>query len=201
MEFLSSFLLAAAVSIDGLGAGFAYGVRNLYVPLLSLFIVSISSSLALLAAMFAGRSMASLFPPHMASLAGGGILILVGGYIIGSTFLEEAPAGEVHKAKTSLRSLLREPEKADFDRSGSINAREAAILGLALAMDAFGAGFGAAMAGYSPLVTCLLVGVCKFLFVSGGVSLGKRYARSLDSTKASWLAGGVLIILGVINII
>ncbi len=201
MEFLSSFLLAAAVSIDGLGAGFSYGVRNLYVPILSLLIVSISSSIALLAAMFMGRSMASFFSPYIASLVGGSILILVGCYIIWNASREEAAGREVHKTRTSLRSLLREPEKADFDSSGSISAGEAAVLGVALAMDAFGAGFGAAMAGYSPVMTCLLVGVCKLLFVTGGVSLGKKYAKSLDSSKASWLAGGVLIILGVINII
>ncbi len=204
MQFWSSLLLAAAVSIDGLGAGFAYGVRNLYVPYLSLLIVSISSSLALLVAMFLGRTMASFFSAEIASLVGGGILILVGVYIIWGLF-HEGGAGDAPphpgKGKTSLRGLLRDPEKADFDSSGSISSREAAILGLALAMDAFGAGFGAAMTGYSPLLTCLLVGLCKLVFVSGGVSLGKRYAEILDSRKASMLAGGVLILLGVINII
>jgi putative sporulation protein YtaF len=201
VEFWSSFLLAAAVSIDGLGAGFAYGVRNLYVPFLSLIIVSLSSSLALLAAMLAGRTMASFFSPQFSSLAGGAILALVGCYIIWSAAAGEPPPRDPPKPGPSLWKLIREPETADFDSSGSISSREAAVLGLALAMDAFGAGFGAAMTGYSPLVTCLLVGLCKFLFISGGVSLGKRYAGSLDGGKASWLAGGVLIILGVINII
>ena len=200
MEFLSSLLLAAAVSIDGLGAGFAYGVRKLYVPFLSLLIISLSSSLALLAAMYAGRTMAALFSPHISSLAGGGILILVGCYIIWGP--EEASNPQAGKqSKTSLRSILREPEKADFDRSGSISSREAAILGLALAMDAFGAGFGAAMTGYSPLHTSLMVGLCKFIFLFGGVSLGKNYFKDMDPGNASWMAGGVLIILGVINII
>jgi putative sporulation protein YtaF len=204
VHFFTSFLLAVAVSFDGLGAGFAYGVRNLYVPYLSLLIISISSSLALLAAMFMGRAMATFLPGHVSSYIGGGILLLVGAYIVRGAYngQEEAglPAGSKKKAP-SLRGILREPEKADLDSSGSISSREAAILGLALAMDAFGAGFGAAMAGYSPLITCVLVGFCKLIFISGGVSLGKRYAESLNSKKAGALAGGVLILLGLINII
>ena len=201
MFFWSSLLLAAAVSIDGLGAGFAYGVRNLYVPLTSLFIISISSSMALLAAMFTGRTMASLFSARASSLLGGGILILVGVYILWGIVHQGKDLPEPRKGKTSLAGLLRDPEKADFDSSGSISSREAAVLGLALAMDAFGAGIGAAMTGHSPLITSFMVGLCKLLFVAGGVAMGKRYAGSLDGRKASWMAGGVLILLGVINII
>jgi putative sporulation protein YtaF len=204
VHFFTSFLLAVAVSIDGLGAGFAYGVRNLYVPYLSLLIISISSSLALLAAMFLGRAMSNFFPGYISSYIGGGILLLVGAYIFWGAFnghTEVQPPAGTEKKAPSLRGILKEPEKADFDSSGSISSREAAILGLALAMDAFGAGFGAAMAGYSPWLTCLLVGFCKLIFVSGGVSLGKRYAESLNSKKAAAMAGGVLILLGLINII
>lgn len=204
MHFFTSFLLAVAVSMDGLGAGFAYGVQNLYIPYLSLLIISISSSLALLAAMFMGRAMSIFFPGHISSYIGGGVLLLVGAYIVWGAFNGnedvKQPAGTEKKAP-SLRGILKQPEKADFDSSGSISSREAAILGLALAMDAFGAGFGAAMAGYSPWVTCLLVGFCKLIFVSGGFSLGKKYAESLNSKKAAALAGGVLILLGLINII
>lgn len=204
MHFFTSLLLAMAVSIDGLGAGFAYGVRNLYVPYLSLLIISISSSLALLAAMFMGRVMSLFLPGRLSSYIGGGILLLVGVYIIWGIYNGSegamSAAGSKKKAP-SLRGILREPETADFDSSGSISSREAAILGLALAMDAFGAGFGAAMTGYSPWLTCMLVGICKLIFVSGGVSLGQRYADSLDSKKAAGLAGGVLILLGLMNII
>ncbi len=207
LHIIPSLILAAAVSLDGLGAGFAYGVRGLKVPILSLLIVSISSSLALLAAMVLGRSMASFFSVEISSFIGGFILILVGGYIVRESFVEAK--SKVHtkdnkedsgaSLNKGIFGLVREPEKADFDRSGSINSKEAAVLGIALALDAFGAGFGAAMTGYSPLVTSLFVGMCKLIFVQSGFCLGKIYSDSLSSYKASWLAGGVLIILGILN--
>lgn len=205
MQFLSSFILAIAVSFDGLGAGFAYGIRNLHIPFYSIATISLSSSLALLMSMFLGRTMAIFFLPSIAPVIGGSILILVGGYIVKSTVFAGQDAETQKPAKGmfvgSIGGILREPEKADFDNSGSISLKEAVFLGIALALDAFGAGFGAAMAGYSPLLTCLFVGLCKLLFLGGGVYMGKHYHNSFAREKGSWLAGSVLILLGLLNII
>ena len=41
--------------------------------------------------------------------------------------------------------ILKKPTRADFDRSGIITGLEALFLGVALSLDAFGAGIGAAM--------------------------------------------------------
>ncbi|HHX77260.1 MAG TPA: sporulation membrane protein YtaF [Firmicutes bacterium] len=205
MQFLSSFVLAVAVSFDGLGAGFAYGIRNLEIPFYSILTISLSSSLALLMSMLLGSTMAIFFLPGIAQVIGGSILILVGGYIIKSAvFAGQAAAIEKPsqgKFVGSIGGILREPERADFDNSGSISLKEAVFLGIALALDAFGAGFGAAMAGYSPLITCFFVGLCKLLFLGGGVYMGKHYRNSFAREKGSWLAGSVLILLGFLNII
>ena len=40
---------------------------------------------------------------------------------------------------------------ADIDKSGVINGIEAVLLGFALSIDAFGAGIGAAILGFSPI--------------------------------------------------
>ena len=48
-------------------------------------------------------------------------------------------------------SILQKPTDVDFDKSGTINGVEALVLGIALSLDAFGAGIGAAMIGISPL--------------------------------------------------
>ena len=44
--------------------------------------------------------------------------------------------------------ILRSPSKADMDNSGSISTQEAMWLGIALSLDAFGAGLGAALLGF-----------------------------------------------------
>jgi len=96
--------------------------------------------------------------------------------------------------------IMREPTVADFDKSGFISVKEALLLGLALAMDAIGAGFGAAMTGFTPLLTPLIVGIVKFLMVSLGVILGRRYAVNWLGNRAAVLPGWVLIMLGVARV-
>ena len=45
--------------------------------------------------------------------------------------------------------ILKEPRRADLDRSGMISSKEALWLGLALSLDSCGAGIGMALMGYS----------------------------------------------------
>ena len=107
------------------------------------------------------------------------------------------------RAKNSfggITELLKEPQKADFDRSGEISGKEAVVLGIALAMDAFGAGFGAALMGFNPFATSAAVGLSKIVLVSSGFYLGKYYLARYLGQKASCLSGAVLILLGIMNL-
>lgn len=57
----SLFLLAFAVSIDGLTVGITYGMRNVHVPLRSLLIISFFSCMTFLVAMGIGRMLYMFF--------------------------------------------------------------------------------------------------------------------------------------------
>lgn len=61
---------------------------------------------------------------------------------------------------------------ADIDKSGVINGIEAVLLGFALSIDAFGAGIGAAILGFSPIVMSIAVAIMSSLFVSIGINAG-----------------------------
>ena len=61
-------------------------------------------------------------------------------------------------------NVLKKPTAADLDNSGSITGIEAFILGIALSLDAFGAGFGAALLGYSPYALAIAVALMSSLF-------------------------------------
>ncbi len=78
---------------------------------------------------------------------------------------------------------------------------EAAVLGLALALDGFGAGFGAAMAGYSPLVTGLLVALVKVAFVSLGQRAGRRLTAFALTRHLQVLPGLIILALGLMKFI
>ena len=68
--------------------------------------------------------------------------------------------------------ILRKPTVADFDKSGTISAGEALLLGIALSVDSFGAGIGASLLGYAPAMMAILVAIMSSLFLFIGMKLG-----------------------------
>lgn len=208
MLYFSFLLLGLAVSLDGLGVGIAYGLRNLRIPLSSLVVISISSALAILLSMFAGKVFSRFFPPGVASGLGGVILICMGIWLALQSYTadnwKKNQGKEVsHRKKrwTEMLDLLKEPQRADYDSSGEISPGEAWILGIALAMDAFGAGFGAAMMGFNPLLTSAAVGMSKLFLVSGGYYLGSNYSGGYFNRRVSCLSGLLLVVLGFLNLL
>ena len=92
--------------------------------------------------------------------------------------------------------ILKEPARADFDCSGIISAREA-FLGLALALDAMGAGVGVAMAGLNIFYTVLAVGVLKFILVNLGLLVGAFFNQAWIKSLSAVISGLILIIIGI----
>ncbi|MBC8079747.1 MAG: manganese efflux pump [Gorillibacterium sp.] len=97
--------------------------------------------------------------------------------------------------------ILRTPSIADADRSGVISSSEAAMLGLALSLDAFGAGIGAALVGFSPFHTAGLIAVSSAIFISLGLNLGFRFANLNGLRRFSVLPGIILIVMGLMKLI
>jgi putative sporulation protein YtaF len=196
-------MLGIAVSFDGFAAGFAFGLKKLRVPPLSLFIICGFSTAFVFISMQAGSLVSGLFSPVTASFIGGIILTFVGVFIIRQALEDkrETASGQNSergkKAKCSpLSVVLQDPLLADSDNSGAISAGEAILLGVTLALDALAAGFGAAMMGISPAAASLAVAVSKFVFVSAGLYLGKRYADDSREMRAAAFSGLVFVILG-----
>ena len=98
--------------------------------------------------------------------------------------------------------VLRAPQAADMDRSGTISASEAMLLGIALSLDALGAGFGAAMVGFPALPSSLLIAAASGMFLLAGLSFGRKFAVRFGGAKAvSVLPGLILIATGIARLI
>ena len=93
--------------------------------------------------------------------------------------------------------ILKKPMSADFDKSGTITGVEAIMLGLALSLDAFGAGIGAVMLGFSPGYLALAVALLSSLLVFLGIKLGSYLSQITWLQRFSFLPGILLIIIGV----
>ncbi|HBX24591.1 MAG TPA: sporulation membrane protein YtaF [Desulfotomaculum sp.] len=216
MELLALALFALALNMDSFAAGVAYGVRNIKLPVTSLAIISIMSMGAITMSMLMGSALAGYFSPIFAHRLGGVILLLIGLWVLIQSLQEsrrknrgkETPDEDNPSTiiKIHIRSLglviqiLREPSRADLDKSGTISSKEAVLLGLALALDAFAAGFAVSMLGFSILPTALMVGIGHFALTYLGLQAGMGAIATGLSQKISTLPGFILIALGLFKI-
>ncbi|MGN7471010.1 MntP/YtaF family protein [Brevibacillus sp. SAFN-007a] len=92
--------------------------------------------------------------------------------------------------------ILKDPSKADADRSGHIMGWEAVMLGLALSLDAFGAGISLTFLGYSPLVVALCIAVMSALLLVVGLAIGRRAGKTSWLARLTWLPPILLICIG-----
>lgn len=200
-------LFSLAVSLDSLGVGVSYGLRRIRVPMPSVMLICLNSALLVALSMLAGRWLAGWLNPLAARRLGSLLLVGVGAWISLQAWAQQAAA---RGGETLLRfrvpglglvvQVLQEPARADLDRSGSINAGEAVLLGLALSLDALGAGFGAAVAGMDGRLAPWLVGVFNWALLSLGLFLGGRLGERGWGERGAWVPGLVLVLLGIFKI-
>lgn len=207
VEILSLLLLAFAVSLDSFGVGLTYGLRKMKLPFKSLIFIASCSAISILIAMIIGNWIQLYLSPSVAETMGGLILIAIGAWALYQIY---RPAKRDEKTKEDavilnfeieilgvVIKILRKPMVADFDNSGTITGREAFFLGVALSLDAFGAGIGAALIGFSPIFMALSVAFMGAICVTFGMKSGYLFSDSKTIQKFSFIPGLLLIILGV----
>ncbi|WP_138755396.1 MntP/YtaF family protein [Paenibacillus sinopodophylli] len=97
--------------------------------------------------------------------------------------------------------ILRTPQAADVDKSGTISASEAVMLGVALSLDAFGAGLGAALIGLPSVLTALTIAAASAIFLIGGMRFGFRFSAWRGMQTLSMLPGILLIMMGIMKLL
>ncbi|RBW71498.1 sporulation membrane protein YtaF [Bacillus taeanensis] len=207
MQWLSVLLLAIAVSLDSFGVGFTYGLRKMKIPLRSILIIACCSAVTLLISMGIGTVIAYWVSPHLAERIGGFVLILIGVWVLYQVLRpkheEKVKQGENLLLNFEIKSLgvviqiLEKPTTADMDDSGTITGIEAILLGAALSLDAFGAGIGAALVGFSALPTAFVVACMSSIFVLFGMKSGYLFSHIKWVEKMSFIPGFLLILLGI----
>lgn len=207
MLVLSLLLLAFAVSLDSFNAGFTYGLRKIKIPLKSIIVIACCSAFTLMGAMAIGQIIEAFISTKIAEIVGGIVFILLGAWFLLQFFRKDkSKEGLTHKkeiVKFEIKSLglviqiLKKPVSADFDQSGTITGIEAFMLGLALSLDAFGAGIGAVLIGLNPFALALCVALMSSLFVYMGMKMGALLSRWTFMQKLSFIPGVLLILIGI----
>ncbi|HHV16226.1 MAG TPA: sporulation membrane protein YtaF [Gelria sp.] len=210
MNYLTIALFALAVSADGFAVGIAYGIAKIRIPVFSLLVISLASALAVSLSMLCGKGLAELLSPQMSSYVGAIIILALGVYFLLQAGKNKINSLENDQEKPLLAfsikplgiivQILKQPSRADFDCSGEISTTEAFFLGLALAMDALGAGIGIAMTGSNILYTAVCVGMLKFILVNSGIFLGSKINAVELKAVTALVPGLVFVAIGIIEL-
>ena len=175
---LNYILLSLCVSIDSLGIGITYGVRNTRISFISKFILFIISILLTSISVFLGNSLSLFLTDNITKIIG--FLILEG---MGIWIIAQA---------------LKDNLSFDLDNSQNIDFKEAIFLGIALSLDSIGIGIGSGAFGLSFIIFPILVASFQFIFLSTGKLLGIYIKNISNIPNNIWniIAGILVIIIG-----
>lgn len=208
----SYLLLALCVSIDSLGIGITYGLKNTKISLQAKCILFFISVFITGVAVFIGDTISRFLPSYITSLIGAVILCLMGSWMMIQAFKkkkeEVIPTNNLQTPKIYqffihflgiTIQIIRNPNSSDIDHSNRIDGKEAVYLGIALSLDSIGVGIGSSVIGFTSFIFPLLVATFQFLFLSFGSLLGKKIKEISNIPENIWsiVAGLLLIFIGI----
>ncbi|GIO03895.1 sporulation membrane protein YtaF [Brevibacillus halotolerans] len=171
---------AVSSSLDNLGVGISYGIRNIRIGFLSNCIIACICFLLSEIGIYFGQLLSAILPGILPVLIGALLLFVIGVRIILLAFPRKKPvlavSSEGSVSTKSIKGILQNPEEVDLDKSGEIGVGEAFILGIALAANAVTNGLSAGLMGLSPHAISITAAIGSFITVWAGVALGKKVA-------------------------
>lgn len=218
--FLHALILTISSSIDSLGIGITYGIRKTTISFIAKMILFAIAFIVSVISIWIGGTLKDIFSPNIIGYIGSFILILIGIFI----FLQSIKNKNISdkNINKSLRKELNEQQKiysffikclgitvqilknpisSDFDKSNTIDAKEAVFLGLALSLDSFGVGMSFGMIENFTFYFPLFISLFQLFFLNFGNLLGKKLSNFSRIPENFWsiISGILLIIIGLIR--
>ncbi|MBO5478220.1 MAG: sporulation membrane protein YtaF [Clostridia bacterium] len=207
---ISNIVLALSVSMDSLGIGITYGIRNTKICRTSKVILFVISILITTLSIRLGAFLNEFFSATFTKWIGACFLILMGLWIIyqalspknEKTFVE-TPSPTVYQFMIRFLGItvqiIRDPIFSDLDHSKKIDWKEAIYLGVCLSIDSVCIGICSSMIGYHSFLFPILVATFQLFFLSIGRLLGEKIASISRIPENIWnvLSGVLLICIGV----
>lgn len=208
-SIFQAFFLVLALSLDTFTAGVALGTQKITVPFRSVLAISLTCSASLWLAISLGGWIGNWISPRTGAVIGCIILVMMGSVRLFDGVIKELlrrccenKEGMVFYRK-NLKIFLQvcvDSAQADFNRSQSLSVPEAISLAAALSVDGLAAGVGAGILDVSHWLIFLIAMLINLFAVHLGCRTGIRFSRKHEQ-DISWVAGALLIVLGVIKLI
>ena len=205
---LNLILIAICVSLDSLGIGLTYGLKNTKISFYAKIILFIISILITTFSIILGNYICKIFSQNISKMLGSILLCVMGLWIIiqSITNNKEKIKKEYHffiKFLGITIQIIRDPNYSDLDNSNNIDAKEAVYLGIALSLDSIGIGIGSSIIGLNSFLFPILVAVFQLFFLSIGSFLGEKIKDISNIPENIWsiISGTLLIFIGISKII
>ena len=149
---LNCLFLAISSSIDSLGIGITYGIKNTKITIGAKFILFFLSFVISILSIYFGNLLKYLFPDFLIHYLGGCILVIMGLFLCFQSLKTSKPNYKIKDIKDLKISdtekiysffikclgitikIIKNPSSSDLDKSNTIDSKEALFLGLALSL-------------------------------------------------------------------
>ncbi|GKX67056.1 sporulation membrane protein YtaF [Inconstantimicrobium mannanitabidum] len=202
MSYLYTFLIALVNNLDNIGVRIAYSIRGIRIPFLKNLWISFITFVISGGAAYFGELTTVYLNKTVSSIISMVLLCSIGLWIILEPYVKKKKdIKNNEQVDFSLKGVLDNPENADRDKSSDIDLKEATVLGIALSVNNIGGGVSAGMIGLSWYFVGIFSAVISFIALWLGNYLTVFLKKWDLDKKASFVAGAVLIILGIIQVI
>ena len=213
---LNCLFLAISSSIDSLGIGITYGIKNTKITMGAKSILFFISFIISIISIYFGNLLKYIFPDFLIHYLGSFLLILIGLFMCFQSVKVSKQEYKIENDKNLKISdtekiysffikclgitikIIKNPSSSDLDKSNVIDSKEALFLGLALSLDSFCIGIGFSMLNTFSIIFPLLTSCFQLFFLSLGNYCGKKlYSFSkLPDNIWSTISGILLIVIG-----
>ena len=215
--FINSLILAISSSIDSLGIGITYGIKNTKISYIAKVVLFVISFIISVISIWFGTVLKNIVPIHFSKYIGSFILILMGVFMCFqaikndnnksnsnfSTFSNNISHYYINEEKIYsffikflgiTIQIIKNPISSDFDKSNSIDAKEALFLGLALSLDSFCIGISLSMLDINSIVFPFSISLFQLFFMSFGNYLGRKLNKVSHFPDNVWsVSSGILL--------
>lgn len=170
-------VLVVASNLDDLGVGFSLGIKG-KIPWRVIWTVSILSGITMAIGLIVGDELADFIPENMALYLAAFVFACIGLWLIWQGF----------KSKDEETNIA----------SSNLGWKAAFVLGIALGIDSFAAGFSGGLTDFPILLTSFLAWITSFVFIWLGSIFGSALSVKFIRDYAEYFSGGCFLFLAVV---
>lgn len=188
MKLIPLILFVLACNFDNFIIGISYGIKNIKVTAESIFIIALPTFLGTYLSLAMGNKVFELLPNNSSNIISSVLLIGIGLYSLIKNYIKKETINNAEVAQSY-----------DKDKNGNIDAKEAILLGLFLALNNVCIAIGFSTNSYNKMLVSIITSILSAIGFNVGNSLGKKFKPRSFDYYGNTVSALLIIILGILE--